>query len=73
MSDGNEQQTNDLYTVVANHEDQHSIWFADRQLPAGWTEIGFSGTKDACLAHIAEVWTDLTPRSVRERHGSEAV
>jgi uncharacterized protein YbdZ (MbtH family) len=21
-----------------NHEEQYSIWFADRELPAGWTE-----------------------------------
>lgn len=55
------------YTVVVNHEDQHSVWFADRPVPAGWTEIGFTGTKEACLAHVDEVWTDLTPRSVRER------
>ncbi|MGW2088797.1 MbtH family protein [Streptomyces sp. NPDC001880] len=55
------------YKVVANHEEQYSIWFADRPLPAGWAETGFSGTREACLEHIGEVWTDLTPKSVRER------
>lgn len=55
------------YTVVRNDEDQHSIWFTDRPVPTGWAEIGFTGTKEACLAHVEEVWTDLTPRSVRER------
>ncbi|MEU8702266.1 MbtH family NRPS accessory protein [Streptomyces sp. NPDC048680] len=53
------------YSVVSNHEGQHSVWFAGRELPAGWNESGFSGSKDECLAHIGEVWTDLTPRSVR--------
>lgn len=62
MSDDNQ------FRVVSNHEDQHSIWSVDRELPAGWTGSGFTGSKDACLAHIAEVWTDLTPRSIRERH-----
>ncbi len=55
------------YTVVVNDEEQYSIWFADRALPAGWTEVGVTGDKEHCLAHIGEVWTDLTPRSVRER------
>jgi MbtH protein len=52
------------YKVVANHEEQYSIWFSDRPLPTGWTEAGKTGTKDECLAYIAEVWTDITPRSV---------
>lgn len=63
---------NTQYKVVANHEEQYSLWFADRALPEGWHDRGFTGTKDECLARIAEVWTDLTPRSVRERHGSDA-
>ncbi|WKD33860.1 MbtH family protein [Streptomyces xanthophaeus] len=53
------------YVTVVNHEEQYSIWFADRDLPAGWTAVGAEGTKQECLAHIEEVWTDLTPRSVR--------
>jgi uncharacterized protein YbdZ (MbtH family) len=58
--------TTELYTVVRNDEEQYSIWAADRDLPAGWAEVGVSGTKEVCLAHIDEVWTDLRPRSVRE-------
>lgn len=61
------------YRVVRNHEEQHSIWPADRANPAGWQDEGFAGAKDECLAHIAEVWPDITPRSVREalaRRGS---
>ncbi len=53
------------YRVVVNDEDQYSIWFADRPRPAGWTDAGKEGTKAECLAHIDEVWTDMTPRSVR--------
>ena len=53
------------YVVVVNHEEQYSIWPAGRTCPAGWTETGFSGPKDACLAHIATVWTDMRPRSLR--------
>jgi MbtH protein len=61
------------YHVVLNDEEQYSIWPEGRQVPAGWEPEGFNGTKEQCLAHIAEVWTDLRPKSLRtmagHRHG----
>jgi MbtH protein len=56
-----------IYRVVVNHEEQYSIWPADRELPLGWTDAGKSGDKDACLAHIREVWTDMRPLSLRKK------
>jgi MbtH protein len=53
------------YKVVINDEEQYSIWPADRELPLGWREAGKSGTKEECLAHIAEVWADMRPLSLR--------
>ena len=53
------------YQVVVNHEEQYSIWDANRQPPDGWHADGFAGTKQQCLAHITEVWTDLRPLSAR--------
>ncbi|MEV0229672.1 MbtH family NRPS accessory protein [Nonomuraea sp. NPDC050786] len=53
------------YIVVLNHEEQYSIWPAGRDLPAGWREAGVEGGKSECLEHIARVWTDLRPISVR--------
>ncbi len=55
------------YKVVINHEEQYSIWFADRELPMGWKEVGKTGTKQECLAYIEEVWTDMRPLSVRKK------
>lgn len=55
------------YRVVINDEEQYSIWPVGRENAPGWRDAGFSGGKDECLAHIQEVWTDLRPRSVRER------
>jgi MbtH protein len=55
----------DLYVSVRNDEGQYSIWLADRPLPAGWASDGFQGSKDECLDHIDEVWTDITPLSAR--------
>lgn len=57
------------HEVVVNDEEQYSIWRADRALPAGWRRTGFTGSSTACLAHVDEIWTDLRPRSVRERVG----
>jgi MbtH protein len=59
------------YLVVINDEEQYSVWLADRELPPGWRAEGKSGTKDECLAHIAEVWTDMRPRSLRNRLASD--
>lgn len=54
------------YDVVVNDEEQYSIWPVDRDLPAGWQQVGVRGAKEDCLAHIREVWTDITPLSVRK-------
>lgn len=55
------------YQVVKNHEEQYSIWPADRELPLGWTAVGKSGPKADCLAYINEVWTDMRPLSLRKQ------
>ncbi|WP_405983580.1 MbtH family protein [Streptomyces sp. NBC_00872] len=59
------------YLVVRNHEDQYSIWPAGQDIPDGWAAEGFDGPKNDCLAHIAEVWTDLRPLSLRRAVGDE--
>lgn len=55
----------DIYAVVLNDEEQYSIWPVGRDLPAGWRRSGFTGSKDDCLAHIDEIWTDIRPLSLR--------
>jgi MbtH protein len=54
------------YRVVVNDEEQYSIWPVGLTLPAGWHEVGISGGESECLEHIATVWTDLRPKSLRE-------
>jgi MbtH protein len=54
-----------LYRVVVNHEEQYSIWPADRELPLGWRADGFAGSKEECFDYIETVWTDMRPLSVR--------
>lgn len=61
-----QEDENRIYHVVMNHEEQYSIWPANREIPAGWHEAGKTGPKAQCLAYIKEVWTDMTPLSVRK-------
>lgn len=60
-----------VYKVVINHEEQYSIWPADREDPPGWRTAGKTGTKEECLQYIKEVWTDMRPLSLR-KHMAEA-
>jgi MbtH protein len=55
------------YLAVVNHEEQYSIWLADRPLPLGWQETGTKGTKQECLDYIGTVWTDMRPLSLRKQ------
>jgi len=63
--DGSSLADKSVFIVVVNDEDQYSIWQPQRTLPPGWVETGFSGTKDECLLHIEQIWTDLRPASLR--------
>jgi len=61
-----EDDDNRTYSVVVNDEEQYSIWIDGESLPAGWHEVGRTGSKTECLSHIGEVWTDMRPRSLRQ-------
>ena len=67
-----EEEDQRVYKVVVNDEEQYSIWFADRQAPLGWREVGKEGPKSECLAHIKEVWTDMRPLSLRKQMAERA-
>lgn len=61
-----EEEDTTIYKVVVNHEEQYSIWPQNRSNPLGWRDVGKSGLKEDCLAYIKEVWTDMTPLSLRK-------
>jgi MbtH protein len=65
--DREEKEDNTVYKVVLNHEEQYSIWPADRENPLGWRDAGKIGLKTECLAYIKEVWTDMRPLSLRKK------
>jgi MbtH protein len=62
-----EQDDRTTYKVVLNHEEQYSIWPAERENAPGWRDAGQTGTKAECLAYIEKVWTDMRPLSLRKR------
>ncbi|MGW2671108.1 MbtH family protein [Streptomyces sp. NPDC001272] len=53
------------FLVLANDEDQHSLWPAHLTVPAGWHEVHPATDRATCLARIETSWTDLRPRSLR--------
>jgi MbtH protein len=69
MSDRDQDEI--VYKVVVNHEEQYSIWPADRENPLGWRDGGKQGIKQECLDYIREVWTDMRPLSVRKHMAAE--
>ena len=62
-----EEEDKTIYKVGMNHEEQYSIWPADRENALGWNDAGKTGTKAECLAYIKEVWTDMRPLSLRQK------
>lgn len=61
----------ETYVVVRNHEEQYAIWPSYKEIPAGWQAAGKAGTKDECLAHISEAWSDMRPLSLRQRRAED--
>ena len=64
---GNDKADKTVYRVVVNHEEQSSIWPADRENPLGWQDVGKGGSKAECLAYIEEAWADMRPLCLRKK------
>lgn len=58
-------RADDMYKVVINHEEQYSIWPAERDNPSGWRDEGKRGSRAECLEYVEITWTDMRPLSVR--------
>ena len=55
------------YVVLVNHEEQYSLWLADKEVPLGWSAVGQPGSKSECLEYVEQVWTDMRPLSLRKQ------
>lgn len=54
------------FCVLVNDGEQHSLWPAFKDVPAGWRVVFGADSRANCLAHIEQSWTDMRPRSLRE-------
>ncbi|KOV61058.1 protein mbtH [Streptomyces sp. NRRL WC-3618] len=55
--------------VLVNDEGQHSLWPAFADVPAGWTVVHGRASRQSCLDHVGEQWTDMRPKSLIEAMG----
>lgn len=53
------------FLVLVNAEEQHSLWPADLDVPAGWDAVHGPDGRQPCLDVIEERWTDIRPLSAR--------
>jgi uncharacterized protein YbdZ (MbtH family) len=55
------------FFVLVNDEEQHSLWPAFADVPAGWRVVYGEADRAACLDYIEQNWPDIRPKSLRER------
>ncbi|MFH8347405.1 MbtH family protein [Streptomyces sp. NPDC018045] len=60
------------FFVVVNDEDQHSLWPAFAEVPAGWRVALGPESRQRCLDHIEENWTDMRPAGLRRAMDADA-
>ncbi|MGA4837511.1 MbtH family protein [Streptomyces sp. G45] len=53
-----------VFLVLVNEENQHSLWPASLDVPAGWRTTHGPATRQECLDHVERTWTDLRPASL---------
>ena len=54
------------FYVLTNDEEQHSLWPAGIDVPAGWRVVFGDDTRANCLSYVEQNWTDMRPSSLRE-------
>lgn len=58
---------NGTFFVLVNDEEQHSLWPAFAEVPAGWRVVHGEAPRAECLEYIESNWPDIRPRTLRER------
>jgi len=55
---------NASFYILVNEENQHSLWPAFAEVPAGWTIVHGQDSRQGCLDYVEANWTDMRPRSL---------
>jgi MbtH protein len=61
------------FYVLVNDEEQHSLWPAFAEVPAGWRVVFGEEGRQQCLDFIEQNWTDLRPKSLRDAMAADQV
>lgn len=56
--------TEGTFSVLINHELQHSLWPQFAPVPNGWTRVYGPSGHDDCLDYVEKNWTDMRPASL---------
>jgi MbtH protein len=56
---------NGRFYVLANDEEQHSLWPTFAEVPQGWRVVFGEESRAACLDYVEQHWTDMRPKSLR--------
>lgn len=54
------------FVVLRNDEEQHSLWPAFAEVPAGWQVVFGESDRADCLAYVEQNWTDIRPKKLRD-------
>jgi MbtH protein len=54
------------FYVLVNDENQHSLWPTFAQVPQGWRISFGEDSRQRCLEHVEQNWTDMRPKSLQE-------
>jgi len=63
---GNDNEQDEKFVVVINHEEQYALWPDFSAIPAGWTQVFGPDKKQPCLEFVKQNWTDMRPKSLRD-------
>ena len=58
------------FKVVVSQDGKYSIVPIDEPDTRAWRGTGLIGTKEQCLTHIEEVWTDMRPTDLSRLRSS---
>ena len=57
--------TSGRFRVLANAQEQYSLWPEELEVPAGWRTVRAGLGHQEALEHVDSVWTDLRPLELR--------
>ena len=62
---------NATFVVLVNDEDQHSLWPAFADTPAGWRVAFGEASRADCLQYVEQNWSDIRPKSLIQALAAE--